>query len=41
VIAANVVSSAQVFAPSAVLAAGVITGMLVLLLLAAKLRHDQ
>ncbi|TDC51755.1 DUF998 domain-containing protein [Jiangella ureilytica] len=40
VIVANVLSSAQVFAPSAVLAAGVIAGMLVLSLLAVRLRRE-
>ncbi|MFI6485756.1 DUF998 domain-containing protein, partial [Nonomuraea sp. NPDC050663] len=39
VIAANVLSSAQVLAPSIMLATGVITGMLALSLTAAKLRR--
>ena len=40
VIAANVMASAQVFAPSLVLAAGVIAGMLFLSLIAVKLRRE-
>ena len=40
VIAANVVASAQLFAPSVVLAVGVITGMLFLSLIAVKLRRE-
>jgi hypothetical protein len=40
VIVANVLSSAQVLAPSVVLAVGVIAGMLFLSLVAVKLRRD-
>lgn len=39
-IVVNVLSSAQVFAPSAVLATGVIAGMMVLSLLAVRLRRE-
>jgi hypothetical protein len=40
VIVANVLSAAQVLAPSVVLAVGVIVGMLFLSLIAVKLRRD-